>query len=65
VTKEQSNDIFNAFFTTKPTGMGMGLAICRTIMRTHDGELSFRNNDLSLGDSGATFFFTLPTKVNN
>jgi two-component system sensor kinase FixL len=65
VSEEQSNDIFNAFFTTKPTGMGMGLAICRTIMRAHDGELGFRNNDLRLGDSGATFFFTLPTKVSN
>jgi two-component system sensor kinase FixL len=65
VTEDQSNEIFNAFFTTKSTGMGMGLAICRTIMRTHGGELGFRNNDLRLGDCGSTFFFTLPTKVNN
>jgi two-component system sensor kinase FixL len=65
VTEDQSNDIFNAFFTTKETGMGMGLAICRTIMRTHGGELGFRNNDRKLGDSGSTFFFTLPTKVND
>jgi two-component system sensor kinase FixL len=61
----KSSDIFNAFFTTKKTGMGMGLAICRTIIRAHGGELGFRNNDPGLGGHGATFFFTIPTQVNS
>jgi len=58
-----AKDIFNAFFTTKSTGMGMGLAICRTIARAHGGQLGFRNNESK--DGGATFFFTLPTQVNS
>jgi len=64
VRGERSDDIFNVFFTTKKTGMGMGLAICRTIVRAHGGEIGFRNNDQRLGDTGATFFFTIPTRVN-
>jgi two-component system sensor kinase FixL len=56
-------NIFNAFYTTKSTGMGMGLAICRTIARSHGGQLGFRNNEPKEG--GATFFFTLPTQVNS
>lgn len=57
-------DIFNAFYTTKKSGMGMGLAICRTIVRNHGGTLSFRQNDQRLDNTGATFFFTIPTKVS-
>jgi two-component system sensor kinase FixL len=58
-----AKEIFNAFYTTKTTGMGMGLAICRTIARAHGGQLGFRNNEAHEG--GATFFFTLPTQVNS
>jgi C4-dicarboxylate-specific signal transduction histidine kinase len=65
VSDEVAKDIFNAFYTTKATGMGMGLAICRTIIRAHGGQLGFRNNDTGLGDRGATFFFTIPTQVNS
>ncbi len=65
VSETAAQEIFNAFFTTKSSGMGMGLAICRTIIRSHGGELGFRNNDLGRADKGATFFFTIPTKVNN
>ena len=61
VKDDRSGDIFNAFFTTKKTGMGMGLAICRTIVRSHGGELGFRKNDQRHGGCGSTFFFTIPT----
>jgi two-component system sensor kinase FixL len=62
VSATAATDIFNAFFTTKSSGMGMGLAICRTIIRSHGGELGFRNNDVVTDGTGATFYFTIPTR---
>jgi len=55
----QTDQIFNAFFTTKPHGTGMGLRISRSIIESHGGRLWAADNS----PRGASFQFTLPAKV--
>jgi signal transduction histidine kinase len=56
IDPKKSDDIFGAFFTTKPHGMGLGLAICRMIVERHEGELSVA----SANPHGAIFRIKLP-----
>ena len=53
---EEMPRLFEAFFSTKSAGLGMGLAISRTIIEAHGGRIWAFNNP----DGGATFAFTLP-----
>jgi signal transduction histidine kinase len=57
ISAENANRLFNAFFTTKLSGLGMGLSICRSIVEAHGGRMSASSND---GEPGATFQFILP-----
>jgi signal transduction histidine kinase len=57
VDPKSSERIFEAFYTTKPAGMGMGLSISRSIVQNHGGRLWAVAND---GGPGTTFQFTVP-----
>jgi signal transduction histidine kinase len=56
---QQADQIFNAFFSTKAHGTGMGLRISRSIVESHGGQLCSGENS----PRGASFCFTLPAKV--
>ena len=56
IAPEDQDRIFDAFFTTKQGGTGLGLPICRSIVEDHGGELRLSKTNLS----GASFQLTLP-----
>jgi signal transduction histidine kinase len=58
IDPEKLNGMFEPFVTTKPHGMGLGLAICRMIIERHSGHLTASSD----GERGALFQFTLPIK---
>jgi hypothetical protein len=58
IPAEAADRLFDAFFSTKPSGLGIGLSICRSIIGDHGGRLLAANNT---GEPGATFQFALPS----
>lgn len=56
VEPEVADRMFESFFTTKPRGLGLGLAICRSIIEMHGGQITAKAN----ADRGMTFEFVLP-----
>ena len=56
ISKEARERLFEQFFTTKPKGLGMGLAIVRSIVQSHGGTIAAENVD----SGGARFYFALP-----
>jgi len=59
IAEKDMENVFEAFYTTKKSGMGMGLAICRNIINSHGGEIGLTQNEAG----GTTFNFTLPVET--
>ncbi|MDI9856943.1 PAS domain S-box protein [Comamonas sp. 17RB] len=59
IPDEVADQLFGAFFTTRPEGMGLGLSLCRTVVEQHGGQLQHRQHQ----PRGTVFTFTLPVAV--
>ena len=57
ISPEHMSKLFDSFFSTKPSGMGLGLSICKSIVEAHDGRLTA----VSAGQYGAIFRIVLPS----
>ena len=60
IKDEDKDRLFEAFYTTKANGMGIGLSVSRSIIESHDGQLWARSND----GPGATFAFSIPGTIS-
>ena len=58
IAAEDQAQLFQPFFTTKEQGLGLGLSICSTIVKSHGGKLSIENN----AGGGATVVVALPSQ---
>ena len=61
IPEELRERVFEQFFTTKGKGLGMGLAIVRSIVKSHGGSIAVENAD----GGGACFHFTLPASASS
>jgi C4-dicarboxylate-specific signal transduction histidine kinase len=60
IAETDLKNVFDAFWTTKPEGIGIGLAVCQSIVATHRGSLTASNNP----EGGATFSATFPMRAS-
>jgi len=60
IPEDQRDHLFQSFYTTKKGGLGIGLAICRSIIEAHGGRIAATNR---AGGQGAVFHFTLPVSA--
>ncbi|MDA0589300.1 MAG: ATP-binding protein [Planctomycetota bacterium] len=58
ISTEEMEQLFNPFFTTRPEGLGLGLAISKSLVESHGGRIEAQQAD----DEGMTFLFSLPAK---
>ena len=56
--------LYEAFFSTKPEGLGIGLSLCRSIIESHRGRIRAENLYTDLQVSGCSFVFTLPVEID-
>ena len=58
VSGEAADHLFDPFYTTKQSGMGMGLSISRSIIKAHGGRIGYEPNP----EGGSIFWFSIPTE---